>query len=129
MYVRARRSTRLGVRCHARARQEVRRTGRSSIARSGPRAGAGGRAWGLVTSVRGKRTCGSVDVHACTRRDVRGARAREHERAVTGAERVRELTSTQACARSDAKRLALELVTGVLFTREHDIRPKRRKST
>ncbi|OWM89275.1 hypothetical protein CDL15_Pgr022321 [Punica granatum] len=30
---------------------------------------------------------------------------------------------------SDAERLALGLVMGVLFTREHDLRPERRKST
>ncbi|OWM63044.1 hypothetical protein CDL15_Pgr026218 [Punica granatum] len=72
----------------------------SSVAVSGPRASAGGCAQALVTSIRGRRTCGSVDVHACTQRDVRGARAQVHERVVTGAERVRELTSMRVCARA-----------------------------
>ncbi|PKI79288.1 hypothetical protein CRG98_000302 [Punica granatum] len=79
----------------------------SSNALSGAQAGAGGCAWVLVSSVCGRRTCGSVDVHVSTRRDVRGAQVQAHER---------------ACG--DTERLALELMTGVLFTREHNVHPK-----
>ncbi|PKI59759.1 hypothetical protein CRG98_019862 [Punica granatum] len=99
---------------------------------------AGGQARGeeLDRTVRPASRCGracagasdertwQVDVqecrHACMNAEGRPGRTSSGARALAG---VDEHAGVRMCG--DAERLVLELVTGVLFTREHDLRPER----
>ncbi|OWM74323.1 hypothetical protein CDL15_Pgr013227 [Punica granatum] len=68
-----------------------------------------------------------MDMHGRDRelRNVSGARAQRVD-VVTGAGACTRTDEREGvCARGDAERLALELVTGALFTREHNLHPKR----